>query len=435
MRPSKIQRDLTRVFAGLALAVAVVLPTASTAHSAEIAAEPQWLAVANLYRATAGLPAVTENSAASIGAQKHSSYINANRIIAHDEDPALAAYSPEGRRAGLTGNVANGFGGDVPSQRFLIEEWMTAPFHGLAMLNRDSTNFGFGFSGDGQGWGSTLSVGWDGFVEGPISHSVLEQTVQTVLAKYPDLANRGYRVDSNGTRAYVVIERRRFSVVNGVVRELMNGEDEAGAAVVWPGPGSQVPLNRYFGGEYPDPIVSCAGWSNRSSGLPILIRRGKPIELQSATLTDSKGVAVDVCTISADTYKSPDPTEEKYARSLLHGEGSVIIIPKVPLVFGETYRVVAKTTNGETYDWSFGTSSDGAVHPPAGNVLANALTPGVPSQGPGSKQETQNEQARLDVLPQKVAAVRKQIAVLPKLGKPTAKKAKRSTKKRMAFSK
>jgi Cysteine-rich secretory protein family len=429
MRHSRIQRLLPRVLVGLM--IGLVVSGASSARSAEVSAEvlaePEWLAVANLYRASAGLTSVVENPEASRGAVKHSEYINANHLIAHDEDPTRPSYSIEGRRAGLTGNVANGSGGVVPAQRYLIEEWMTAPFHGLAMLNRDATSFGFGSSSDAQGWGSTLSVGWDGYAEGGVSGAALQQTVELVLAKHPDMANRGYRVDSNGTRAYVVIEKRRFTVVNGAVSELLNGEDETGAAVVWPGPGSKVPLNRYFGGEYPDPVVSCAGWSSRSSGLPILIRRGRPLELRSVFVTNSQGTAIDVCSITADTYRSPDATEQTYARSLLRGEGSAIIVPKVPLVFGETYRVVAKSTSGETFDWSFGVSTDGAIHPPADSPLATAPTPGVPSQGPGSNVESQTDSARLDVLPQKVAPI-----VQQQKSKPSPRNAKRQPKKRTA---
>ncbi len=361
---------------------------------AEAVGESEWLAVVNLYRASAGLNPVVENPAASAGAQKHSAYLVRNRIIGHEENPKDPGYSPEGRRAGLTGNVAAGWGSKLPAQRYLIEEWMTAPFHGLGMLNPSSTNFGFGVAAKGRSWAATLPVFWDDYQDPDVapvesntgSREAFERAYDLVIKQHPELADQGFSASSRGDRIVVTIAGRHFLVVGDEVTELPAGTntddtlDTTHPTVVWPGNGSAVPVNRYYGTEWPDPVVSCKGYTNKTTGLPLLIRRGKPTELSSVAMTDSTGRLLQTCVITAETYRNPNKSDQKYASYILEVSGEAIIMPKGVLTPGMTYRVIADTTDGEHLDWSFTISTDGAIHPPAGHALADRPTPGVPSQ-------------------------------------------------------
>jgi uncharacterized protein YkwD len=358
----------------------------STAANAAEAQSPEWLTVVNLYRASAGLSSVTENAEASAGAIKHSAYLLRNNIIGHDEDPKDPGYSAEGKRAGLTGNVATGYG-RLPGQRATIEEWMTAPFHGLGMLSPDSKNFGYGLVGTKKGWASTLSVFWDDYSDPDATGNgtgSIEAGYQAVLAKYPELKNRGYSGESRGARVVIEIDGRRFSVVDGVVTELApaspgDANPSNGApTVVWPGNGTSVPVMRYYGGEWPDPMTSCKGFGNKV-GLPLLIRRGRPTEIASASLTDATGVAQTLCTVTAETYRNPNAKDQEYASYILSG-GEAFIVPKAPLMPGKSYRAVVDLTDGEHLDWTFSISTDANIHLPDGHPLAGQVTPGTPSQ-------------------------------------------------------
>ncbi len=373
---------------GLALSIGLAQATPSIAATTATAQPPEWLAVVNLYRASAGLAPVTENPEASAGAIKHSAYLLRNRIIGHDEDPNDPGYSAEGRRAGNTGNVATGYG-RVPGQRATIEEWMTAPFHGLGMLSPDAKTYGYGLVSSKGQWASTLSLFWNDYSDPDASSAApdsIEAGYRAVIAKYPELKDRGYSGESRGPRVVIEIDGRRFSVVDGVVTELAptspgdTNPSNGSPTVVWPGNGSSVPLVRYYGGEWPDPMTSCPSVKAKNAGLPVLIRRGRATEFSSVSITDSTGVALQTCVITAKTYRNPNRDDQAYAASILGGEGEGIIIPKGPLTPGRSYHVVADTTDGEHLDWTFSVSPDSDIHLPPGSPLAGQVTPGTPSQ-------------------------------------------------------
>ena len=141
----------------LFLALATIGDSATGSTAARGAnGEPEWLVIANLYRASAGLAPVTENPEASAGAAAHSRYLALHRLIGHDEERSKAGYSPAGLHAGMTGNVFGGYGG--LTQRQTIKGWMAAPFHGLAMLDPHAKVYEYGaFTNNGY-WAATLSL-------------------------------------------------------------------------------------------------------------------------------------------------------------------------------------------------------------------------------------------------------------------------------------
>ncbi len=380
MSKQRTQRRLAK-FALYVLA-ATTLTSQARVQPALAAPEPEWLTVLNLYRASAGLGSVTENPAASEGSTAHSEYLVKNRARGHGEDPGRPGYSAIGVRGGETGNVVTGSGGKV-GERSTIEGWMTAPFHGLAMIDPNSQRYGYGLVSNGSRWASTLSHSWDGYAEpGSGGATALEAAIATVERTYPDVNKSSIEASQRGMNMVVNFSGRRFLVVGEKVRELQR-EEPAFSTVVWPGNGSGVPLVRYAGSEWPDPITACKGWTEKA-GLPILIHRSIPTLVKTATVTDTNGASLPVCSIDSDTYTNPDPGDQDYASNLL--ETSVIVIPKNPLTPGHSYRVQVKLEDGETLDWTFGVTTDGSIQLPPGSPLEGRSIPGTPFQADAVKQ-------------------------------------------------
>jgi uncharacterized protein YkwD len=341
------------------------------------AAEPEWLTVANLYRGSAGLAPVSENPAATAGAIAHSKYLMKNHTISHGEIKGTPGYSSEGVQGGETGNVATGAGGLV-GERETIESWMTAPFHGLAMLSPNSQPYGYGMVTSGTNWAATLSHSWGSYTDPDAPETVgpLQTAVATVERAFPEVARTSWSGKLTGDTIVITFTNRRFLVTGEKVRELQAGEPPFGS-VVWPGNGSSVPLVRYAGSEWPDPLPACKGWT-KTAGLPLLIHRSVPTIVKSATLTDSNGTPLVVCSIDAQSYTHPNPDDTTYARRTL--ENDAIIMPKLPLIPGHSYRAHVELADGEVLDWAFGTTTDGSIKLPPGSQLEGRAIPGIPFQ-------------------------------------------------------
>ena len=341
-------------------------PSPASAASAP-AAESEWLATVNRYRAVAGVGPVVESADASAGAALHAQYLLRNRVTVHTEDPGRPGYSAAGLRAAMTGHVASGAGA-LPTQRSLIEDWMAAPFHGLEMIRPDATAFGFALTGTAKAWAGSLPVAWDEYAPpGRDAASVtasLDAAAARVVARYPELANKGWSVEGFANLAQVTIAGRRFEVRSGAVTELgPKGAADAARTVVWPGDGTSVPLFRFSGNEFPDPLTSCPGFT-APVGLPVYLRRGVPTEVSRASMVDSTGVAQSLCILTAATYvNAPDASAQALVRSLLEREGAVILVPKAPLTPGRSYAMDVTPTDGQPVRWTFSVSTDGSVSP------------------------------------------------------------------------
>lgn len=373
----------------------------------------------------AGLDPVVESPEATAGSLKHSAYLTRNHTVGHDESPNLPGYSAEGRRAGMTGNVAGGTGG-VFDERSVVEGWMTVPFHGIGMIGPTFKRFGFGSATAGSSWSATLSLFWDDDPDAggaAPSDPDINAVINQIKTAYPDVpTDRGYEASWSGSRIAMRIEGRTFLIEDGAVKEISGGPDpdvalRSGSTgkkpLVWPGDGSGVPLVRYGGNEYPDPLTSCPGY--RTAGLPIyLARGGQDTEVASASIVDDQGKPYDFCVLSATTYRSPDPAAQSTGRSVLGGYGAIVLLPKTSLEFGHRYDVTVTTTDGQRTAWSFRTTVDEIV-PPAGHALAGQPTPGRSSQQPGGAASTAKPAS---VTPTTKAAV-------PKTAKP-----KKPTRKR-----
>jgi hypothetical protein len=282
-----------RVYAALVLGRGDSAPPAPPS-----AAVPEWLARLNAYRALANLPPVSENLAWSAGAFEHSRYVVKNNEIAHNQDPAKPYATPAGAEAGRNSNVmahSSLSTGDSAA----IDSWMQAPFHALGMIDPRLVQSGYGSYREADGgfqMAATLDV-----VRG-IDWSRAASTV------YP---------------------------------------------VLWPANGAVLPFTAYRGGEWPDPLTSCPGYTV-PSGAPLYVQfgSGSGTPSVSASSLTSGGQVLEHCVYTETSYTNPDGTTQSLARSILGSRDAVVIIPRVPLVPGATYGV-SLTVNGVQTGWSF----------------------------------------------------------------------------------
>ncbi len=220
------------------IAMACVAITAQPTVAA--AAEPvppyimpnaNWLSVVNYYRAMAGLPKVTENTALSPGAYNHSCYMLYNGI-SHDETPGLQGYTTSGDTAGNQGNVAvsSGYGATARNH---IDLWMTGPFHAIGILRHNLKTVGFG------------------------------------------------KCDLQNTPTW------HSGATLNVIAGLSSSVTRPTTPILFPGNGTTTSLNRFIA-ETPNPVKLC-GWTG-AAGLPVIAMMPEAFtSVSSATITGPSG--------------------------------------------------------------------------------------------------------------------------------------------------
>ena len=249
----------------------------------------RWLAVVNYYRATAGLPRVSEDEQLSRAAQKHAEYMVRNDVVTHTENPGDPFFSVLGNEAGTHSNVAGWWGSEATDRDF-VEMWMVGPFHAVGILRPNLEKVGYGVARDNRGLTAAAAL----------------------------------------------------DVIHGLDHSSGGGTDHP---VVWPATGTTQPLNNYYGGEYPDPLSSCRGYS-APAGLPIVIQFES--EVRNVTYSFSRaGNRLPACEVDARNYRNPNASAQSLGRQLLDGDNVVVVIPKEPLEAGKTY-VVKVTSGSET---------------------------------------------------------------------------------------
>lgn len=286
-----------------------------------IAALPtDWLGYSNWFRATAGLPALSENRTWDDGDWKHSRYTVKNDLLTHGEDPAYPWYTPEGNDAALNGNITAVTDPNM-TDALAIEYFMQAPFHAVGILDPHLTSAGFGRFNEAGG--------------------------------------------SIGSAATMDVIRGRGSSVPPSVQ----------FPILWPGNGKTVPLRQYVGGEVPDPLTSCSGYS-APSGLPLVVQLGAGYNNRTATASTFKqgSTSLTHCRFDPTNYYNPNSSLQSLARSILNARDAVVIVPKAPLTDGATYTA-SVTSSGQTYTWSFTVS--GSRSAPANDMPANNLPTGT----------------------------------------------------------
>jgi len=254
---------------------------------AAVVCAPPWLARLNYWRNTAGLAPVTENPTWSNGDYLHSVWMVKNQTIQHGETPGTPYYTLAGDLAGQNSNIAVQSSTSVTDNTF-VDFWMGAPFHAMGMMDPRLGQSGFGSYRE-------VRTGWE------------------------------------AAAALDVIRGNSFTP--GMFT----------TPVFWPGNGATVPLRTYSGGEFPDPLSACPGYSS-PTGLPIFLELGGNIATSDGPHTfTANGVPVQHCVI--------DSTNAALA-PYLTDRGGVIVIPQAPLQPGVVY-VVSLTVNNLPYTWSF----------------------------------------------------------------------------------
>jgi len=264
--------------------------------------DPTWLAYVNRFRTSTGLLPLGENESWSNGGWLHSRYMVKNDYVGHREVLGNPWYTVEVDTAAQTGNVYVSWWADTTDER-PIDFWMTAPFHAISILDPQLHTTGFGVYREAIGnWktGSTLDV------------------------------SRG------------------------------RGDLPQGTAfpIPYPADGGTTWLNAYYGGEFPDPLTSCPGYS-APTGPPIMLQLGSG-ELTPEVISHrvlENGVQLDSCIFDETNYVNPNSAMQYTGRIVLNNRDAVVIMPRDPLVAGKTYFVEV-TTVSTTTSWSFLVDSD-----------------------------------------------------------------------------
>jgi hypothetical protein len=250
------------------------------------AASGGWLARFNTWRANTGLALLTENSTWSVGDYDHAVYMVKNDLVTHYETPGTPYYTTDGDTAARNSNIFVSSSTSTTDEQ-AIDWWMQAPFHAMGMMDPRLSQTGFGSYRE-------VKSGW----------------------------NMGAAVD--------VVRGNSFS----------GGQ----YPVYFPGNGATEPLTSYGGGEFPDPLQACPGYSV-PTGLPVFIQVGGNVSTVAGPVHSftGNGVQLNHCVI--------DSTNSAVG-SYLVARGGVILIPQQPLQTGVKY-VVSLTVNGQPHTWSF----------------------------------------------------------------------------------
>lgn len=256
-----------------------------------------WLSIVNSYRALALLPPVTENPAWSDGDWKHARYMVKTDQITHDEDNSSPWYTPEGDEAAHNSNVMVSSSATA-TDRYAIELWLQGPFHALGILDPALLQAGFGSYREADG-------GW------------------------------------------------QMAAALNVLQGLGSIPASVHFPILWPGSGVSFPLSAYGGGESPDPLSSCSGYSV-PAGSPVILQLG-PGNITPHVTAHSfarGGTPLEHCVFDETNYQNPDSGSQSLGRSVLNARDAVVLIPRQPLASGQTYTA-SITADGQTYTWSF----------------------------------------------------------------------------------
>ena len=281
------------------------LPVVSRAPLAPPGPQPvpdDWLGAVNYYRALAAVPPVTEleyvtwwqdlgdQVPAGDACRKHARYMVKTDAGGHYEDPSSPWYTPEGERAGRSSNV--GVSADMGRTDAVgIGRFASAPFHALNWIGPLVTQVAFGSYRENTG---TFKAGF-----------VLMPHYQTGEQRYPDSVHLPLQYPTNG--AYTT-------------------------------------LLQYGGGENPDPLTACPGYSP-PSGPPIMIMFGNRhfthhwLREVLAHSFSENGQPVEHCLFYGDTYTHPDPYWRDDVRGLLRNSETAVLMPRRPLIPGAGYTV------------------------------------------------------------------------------------------------
>ena len=250
-------------------------------------ASASWLGRLNQWRTSTGVSSLTEDATWSQGDAAHGLYMVKNNLVTHYETPGVPYYTVAGDTAARNSNIQVS-STTATTDADAIDWWMAAPFHAMAMMDPRLTTTGFGSYRD-----STTSP-WQ----------------------------------------------------EGAAVDTLRGNSFSGGSypVFFPGNGTTEPLTTYGGGEFPNPLQACPGYS-APTGLPVFIEIGGNVNTTAGSVHSftGNGTALAHCVIDSSNSA---------VSSYLYTRGGVILVPQAPLQSGVRY-VVALTVNGVPHTWSF----------------------------------------------------------------------------------
>jgi uncharacterized protein YkwD len=287
-----------------ASALTLQSPVSASAASA-------WLNRVNQYRASAGLPAVSESGSYDSGDAAHSQYMVVNQSLTHSETPGTPDYTAAGNAAGNQSDVMVDYTTATSDDR-AIDLWMEGVFHAIGIVDPSLSQTGYGSYRNAQ----------SGIQMGAALNVIAGRTGVPAGTAYP---------------------------------------------VAWPARGASIPLNSYEGGEYPDPLTSCSGYA-APTGPPIIVQLAPGSVLSVSAYSLSRdGAPLQLCEEDWTNYSNPDSGDQADGRALLGARQALALIPRSPLASGASYQV-GLSVGGHSYSWSFSVNSGAA--PVGGSPIA-----------------------------------------------------------------
>lgn len=247
----------------------------------------------NRLRRIAGLPTVSADAHLTSGAQQHARYTAANGRLEHSQDPSLSYATEAGAASAARSNISLARSSTPFGVRAMIDQMHAAPFHGLLHLQPHLIRSGVGHA----------------------------------------------RID--GQEAVVV------DVRGGVDTEVVR----AARVRAFPGPGSTTTIRRYRGGEYPDPLTPCSGWS-APTGAPVMVTFPTATPVDDVEVVGPDGRALELCWYDHGRYTNPDAAARDLGRNILAEQHALFALPREPLADGR-HRVTLDLGDADEATWSF----------------------------------------------------------------------------------
>lgn len=294
--PAPWLRRLTVAVAALVVAGVVGLegPARAEPRTASTSDAQQGLDQLNRLRAVGGLPAVTGDAAMTAGAQAHARYSLETGTVGHSQDPSSPFASTAGAESASRSNVTLWTTGAGPvGPRGMVDKLQVAPFHGLLHLQPQLARSGVGYAADGNREALVVDVrgGYDGSIAEP---------------PHP---------------------------------------------MAFPGPGSTTALRSYTGGEYPDPLGPCDGWT-APTGAPILLSLGDPGDVREVSITGPDAQALVTCWYDAARFSHGDTAQRDLGRAILQERNALVVLPREPLATGR-HRATVRFGDRARATWTF----------------------------------------------------------------------------------
>ena len=259
---------------------------------------PEWLAYLNRFRTMANLPPLVDLEGSTTGSRLHSRYMVGNDApIAHFEEKEKPFYDENGDQAARSANL---FATGQMEANYLwgINFWISAPFHLLGILNPNLEVVGFG----------------------------------------------EYKEEVGGTQMAAVLNLLPSPAGSVPVIEY---------PIMFPGDGTETWVVRHSLFEWPYPFDGCPGFEP-PTGPPIVILLGDGSKVPNVSNHRfAQGDQVlESCLFDETSYRNNDPYAEQVGREILNTRDAVMIMPREPLIVGQTYTAQV-TADGETYTWQF----------------------------------------------------------------------------------